>query len=118
MKTKYSDCPMVRSMGILGSKWKPVIIYALRDRKARFGQIAAIVGVISRKVLTTTLRELEEDGIISRIEYRELPPRVEYGLTEKGAALVPIIMQLAKWDMHYNGTDYSGKKEAVAEEVA
>jgi DNA-binding HxlR family transcriptional regulator len=99
---RYSDCPVHRSMAILGTKWKPIIIYALREHTARFGQLHAAVGSISRKVLTTTLKELEADGVLYREEFKELPPRVEYSLTEKGRALIPIILQLAEWDRNYH----------------
>ncbi|WP_116789708.1 winged helix-turn-helix transcriptional regulator [Flavobacterium psychrotrophum] len=99
---RYSDCPMHRSMAILGSKWKPILIYTLRERTARFGQLHASIGTISKKVLTSTLKELEADGVLLREEFKELPPKVEYSLTEKGRTLVPIIVQLAKWDNeHY-----------------
>lgn len=101
---KYSDCAMQRSMGVLGTKWKPIIIWVLQKRKARFGQIAATIGIISRKVLTTTLKELEDDGLILREEYKELPPRVEYSLTKRGAALLPIMKQLVEWDLRYSTT--------------
>jgi len=104
---QYSDCPMHRSMAILGTKWKPILIWALRDKKARFGQIAATVGTISKKVLTSTLRELEEDGVVSREEFKELPPRVEYTLTEKGQALIPIMLKLVQWDSFYSGESLS-----------
>jgi len=104
---QYSDCPMHRSMAILGTKWKPILIWALREKKARFGQIAATVGTISKKVLTSTLRELEEDGVISREEFKELPPRVEYTLTEKGRALIPIMLKLVQWDSIYSGESIS-----------
>ncbi|MFL9845486.1 winged helix-turn-helix transcriptional regulator [Flavobacterium rhizosphaerae] len=99
---RYNSCPAYRSMAILGSKWKPIIIYMLRERKARFGQLHAAIGTISKKVLTDMLKELETDGVLLREEFKELPPRVEYSLTEKGSTLVPIIVQLARWDnMHY-----------------
>jgi len=99
---RYSDCPMFRSTAILGSRWKPIIIYALRDRTARFGQLHAAIGTISKKVLTSTLKELEADGILIREEFKELPPRVEYTITERGRTLIPIIVQLARWDNeHY-----------------
>ncbi len=103
---------MQRSMAILGTRWKPVIIYTLRDRKARFGQLDALIENISRKVLTSSLKELEEDGVIVREEYKELPPRVEYSLTEKGKALIPIMCQLAQW----NETFY--KEDQVPELIA
>jgi DNA-binding HxlR family transcriptional regulator len=85
-------------MGVLGTKWKPIVVWYLRDRKARFGQLAATIGIISRKVLTDTLKELEADGLILREEHKELPPRVEYSLTEKGVALLPILKQIVDWD--------------------
>ncbi|MFI2743613.1 winged helix-turn-helix transcriptional regulator [Zhouia sp. PK063] len=99
---RYSDCPMHRSMAILGSKWKPIIIYALRERTARFGQLHSAIGSISKKVLTTTLKELEQDEILIREEFKELPPRVEYTLTEKGKALIPIMKELVNWDYKYS----------------
>lgn len=94
---KYSDCSLQRSVAVLNTKWKLIIIYMLRQRKARFGQLHASIGTISKKVLTDTLKELEADGILLREEFKELPPRVEYSLTEKGMSLVPIILQLAQW---------------------
>ncbi|MES2627428.1 MAG: helix-turn-helix domain-containing protein [Bacteroidota bacterium] len=105
-KFKYSECSMHRSMAVLGTKWKPIVIWMLQHRTARFGQIAASIGMISRKVLTSTLKEMEEDGLIIREEHREIPPRVEYSLTEKGKALLPIMEELVKWDMTH-------RKEAV-----
>lgn len=107
---QYSQCPMYRSMGIVGSKWKPVIIFALRERKARFGQLAIIIGSISRKVLTTMLQELEEEGIILREQYSELPTRVDYSLTEKGLALLGAMGMLVEWDNTY----YPAKTPIIA----
>lgn len=78
------DCPLVKAMSALGNKWKPVIVRVIKDRTLRFGEIAARIHVISRKVLTDQLREMEQDGLVTRAEFKELPPRVEYTLTEKG----------------------------------
>lgn len=105
---KYSDCPVHRSMAILGTKWKPIIIYMLRERTARFGQLHASIGSISRKVLTSTLKELEADGILVREEFKELPPRVEYTLTDKGRDLLPMLIDLARWDNKYYSHDKTG----------
>lgn len=91
-----SSCCMTRTMGVLGGKWKPIIIMQLAQRR-RFGQLAQRMPLISRKVLTEQLRELEEDGIVQREAFAELPPRVEYSLTAHGAALLPILDQLAAW---------------------
>lgn len=100
-RLKHADCSMQRSMAVLGTKWKPIVIWVLRDRKARFGQIAAMIGVISRKVLTSTLQELEADGILCREEFQDSPRRVEYSLTAKGLALVPILREVVEWVEQY-----------------
>lgn len=91
-----STCSMTRAMGTLGSKWKPIIIVMLTHRR-RFGQLAQYMPLISRKVLTEQLRELEEDGLVHREAFAELPPRVEYSLTAHGRALLPILEQLCAW---------------------
>lgn len=96
--SKYSDCPNKRSKSIIGSRWKPLIIYALRNRKIRFGQLHAIVGDISAKVFTKCLKELEAEEIIVRETFTDTPARVEYRLTSKGVALVPIIISLLQWE--------------------
>jgi DNA-binding HxlR family transcriptional regulator len=96
--TMYSDCPNKHTKSIIGSRWKPVIIYVLRDRKLRFGQLQAIIGKISTKVFTQCLKELEADDIILREEFAETPVRVEYSLKENGVALVPLIKALAEWE--------------------
>jgi len=99
-KCKNPLCPLTQALSVIGGKWKPVIIYQLSKSKKRFGQLdAAIVG-ISRKVLTTQLSQLVEDGLISRKSYAEIPPRVEYNLTEKGRELIPIFGSIADWGMY------------------
>lgn len=98
-------CPLGKAMAELGSKWKPIIILTIQDRKIRFGELAAKINVISRKVLTDQLRELETDELIIREEFKEIPPRVEYSLTEKGIALLPIFSQLEEWEQQYQKKD-------------
>lgn len=98
-----ANCPMIRTMAILGSKWKPVIIYKIGKKQLRFGQLAAQVSLISRKVLTEQLKELEEDGILKREAFGEIPPRVEYTLTEKGIDLLPILESLCAWNHKHEG---------------
>jgi DNA-binding HxlR family transcriptional regulator len=97
---QYS-CPLGKAMAALGSKWKPIIVLVIKDRKLRFGELAVRINVISRKVLTDQLREMEADGLIIREEFKELPPRVEYSLTEKGLALLPILYLLEEWEARY-----------------
>lgn len=83
-------------MGVLGGKWKLIIISYLQQSR-RFGQLAQRLSLISRKVLTEQLKELEEDGIVRREAFAEVPPRVEYSLTARGRALLPILEQLVAW---------------------
>lgn len=96
------NCPMTRTMATLGTKWKPIIIYTISKKTLRFGLIHAKMGIISRKVLTEQLKELEEDRIVIRREFKELPPRVEYSLTEKGLELLPILNMLTRWNQKYH----------------
>ena len=91
-----ATCNVTRTMGVLGGKWKLIIISHLTQCR-RFGQLAQCIPLISRKVLTEQLKELEEDGIVRREAFAELPPRVEYSLTNYGRALLPIIDQLSAW---------------------
>lgn len=92
-----SPCSVTRTMGVLGGKWKLILIAHVGQRRIRFGQLAQRVPLISRKVLTEQLKELEDDGVMRREAFAELPPRVEYSLTGRGLALLPIIDQLSSW---------------------
>ncbi|RDC63593.1 winged helix-turn-helix transcriptional regulator [Adhaeribacter pallidiroseus] len=98
------SCAMTRAMATLGSKWKPIIIHTINTRKVRFGQLNALIPLITRKVLTEQLKELEEDGILFRESFSELPPRVEYSLTEKGQALLPILASVCEWNARFENT--------------
>jgi DNA-binding HxlR family transcriptional regulator len=88
-------------MAIIGNKWKPLIVYVLQKRKVRFGQLDAYIPLITRKVLTEQLKELEDDGLVIREAFSELPPRVEYSLTKKGLELLPILNTIIKWNEKY-----------------
>jgi len=111
-----AECPMTRAMVSLGSKWKPIIIHTIHTRKIRFGQLDAIIPLITRKVLTQQLKELEEDGIVMREEFTELPPRVEYSLTEKGLALLPILKSVCEWNVFYENTTICDLEKADTKE--
>ncbi|MCS4238260.1 DNA-binding HxlR family transcriptional regulator [Myroides gitamensis] len=100
------NCPMTRTMAAIGTKWKPIIIYAIGIKTLRFGEIFARVEIISKKVLTQQLKELAEDEIVTRTEYNEIPLRVEYKLTEKGIEQLKILNQLTLWNQKYNGEGY------------
>jgi len=87
----YTDCPVEYTASLLGNKWKPLILRELLEGTKRYNELTRKVVGVSPKVLTENLRELEEDGILNRKVYPEVPPRVEYSLTEKGNDLKGII---------------------------
>lgn len=97
-----NSCPVTATMKVLGGKWKPILINAIYlTAPARFGELKRSVKGITQSMLTAQLRELEDDGIISRKIYAEIPPRVEYTLTEFGLTLSPIIQSMGEWGNAY-----------------
>lgn len=93
-----NTCPVTATMKVLGGKWKPILINAIYfTAPARFGELKRSVRGITQSMLTQQLRELENDGIISRKIYAEIPPKVEYTLTEFGLTLSPVIQTMAQW---------------------
>jgi DNA-binding HxlR family transcriptional regulator len=96
------DCPLHQALDLVSHKWTPLIIYHLYQARGslRFRQLQRKVGQVTQKELTKRLRELEDLGLISRHIYPEVPPRVEYRLTEVGAALIPPLKGLAEWAEH------------------
>jgi len=102
-------CPIAATLTYIGGRWKTIILYYLSTDKRRFGEIAARIPPISRKVLSQQLKELERDGLIIREEYKEIPPRVEYSLSELGKSLSPIFREMSIWGKE----NILGKKEVV-----
>jgi DNA-binding HxlR family transcriptional regulator len=96
----HQNCPLTQALLIVGGKWKPLIISHLQKSPKRFGQLDALIPNISRKVLTTQLQELVRDELLTRHSFPEIPPRVEYRLTEKSQDLIPIFQSLSKWGMY------------------
>ena len=97
-----NSCPVTATMKVLGGKWKPILINAIyHTAPARFGELKRSVIGITQSMLTQQLRELEDDGIISRKIYAEIPPKVEYTLTEFGLTLSPVIQTMANWGLEY-----------------
>jgi len=94
-------CPVTGLLQLIGGKWKPVILYCLRTDKRRFGEISARIPGLSRKVLTQQLKELEEDGLLTRKQFNEIPPRVEYELTMLGKSLEPVLNEMEKWGLDH-----------------
>ncbi|MDG4656444.1 helix-turn-helix domain-containing protein [Ectobacillus antri] len=90
-------CPVEATLDIIGGKWKSVILYHLSDQTLRFNELKRLIPDITQRMLTLQLRELERDGIVHREVYKEVPPKVEYWLTEFGQTLTPIIHLMLKW---------------------
>lgn len=99
-------CPVETTLMLIGNKWKVLIIRDLLTGTKRFGELKKSIGKVSQKVLTTQLRDMEEDGLISRKIYAEVPPKVEYSLTELGKSLQPILNAMLQW-----GTEYKEKNK-------
>ena len=107
---KIYHCPVEAALDVIGGKWKPLILWALGDNVMRFGELQKGLPGVNAKMLTKQLRELEEDGVITRKVYPEVPPRVEYTITEFGRTLIPILQALCTWGAHYLGIEKTGNK--------
>lgn len=92
-----AECGLAVALRVLGGKWKPLILYQLGEGPRRFGELRRRVGGISEKVLIQQLRELEADRIVRRVDFKEVPPRVEYARTEFGHTLAAALMPLCAW---------------------
>ena len=117
MTTEHANCPVEITIGLLGSKWKLLILRELFKGMRRFGELSRSVPGISQKMLTQQLRQLEEDNLVLRKVYAEVPPRVEYSLTEIGKSLSPILDAMHKWGAKYQmmiGTKTKGSKAEKA----
>ncbi len=111
-KTYY--CNVELTLQVIGGKWKPIIIYRLgNDGTLRFSEIKRAIPNITQKMLTQQLRELEADGVVLRTVFPQVPPRVDYGLTELGASVMPVIKSLCKWGKDYEA--WTGAREAEAQ---
>ena len=97
----HADCPMSMTLDIIGGKWKVVILHQLRDGTLRFGQLRKQIPNITQKSLSQQLKALEKDGLVEREVYPEVPPRVEYTMTELGRALKPAMRELLEWGKRY-----------------
>ena len=92
-----ADCPITRTLKVIGGKWKPVILHYLELGPCRTGELGRLIPRVSGKMLTQQLRELERDGIVRRKVYHQVPPKVEYGLTPLGKTLGPILDAMCAW---------------------
>lgn len=98
------DCPVETTLMLIGDKWKVLILRDLLTGTKRFGELKRSVGKVSQKVLTAQLRAMEESGLLTRKVYAEVPPRVEYSLTELGQSLKPILDTMKNWGEEYKAS--------------
>lgn len=110
MKKEMPACPVETTLMLISDRWKVLIIRDLLDGTKRFGELKRSVGSISQKVLTANLRAMEESGLLTRKVYPEVPPRVEYTLTETGYSLKPILDAMKEWGTNYKNS--VGDREA------
>lgn len=101
MKKELPNCPVETTLQLMDDKWKVMIIRDLLEGTRRFGELKKSVTGITQKVLTSNLRAMEENGILTRKVYAEVPPKVEYTLTETGYSLKPILDAMVKWGTEY-----------------
>ncbi|MFN3192339.1 MAG: winged helix-turn-helix transcriptional regulator [Aureliella sp.] len=90
-------CPVEATLELIGGKWKGIILFYLLDGRLRFSELKRKIGCVTQRMLTKQLRELESDGLVNRIVYAEVPPRVEYELTSDGQSLESILHSLKEW---------------------
>ncbi len=100
-KSALPACPVETTLMLIGDKWKVLILRDLSTGTKRFGELRRSVGNVSQKVLTAQLRAMEENGLVHREVYAEVPPRVEYSLTELGQSLKPILDSMRVWGENY-----------------
>lgn len=108
VKGKDYDCYIALTLDLIGGKWKTLILWYLLDGKKRFGELKKLLPKCTQRMLTHQLRELERDGIVDRKIYRQIPPKVEYSLNDRGETLRPILEMSCEW-----GTKWSNEVSSV-----
>ncbi|UZF92413.1 winged helix-turn-helix transcriptional regulator [Bosea sp. NBC_00550] len=111
---RSAGCPVEAALGLIGGKWKGIALYHLMGGTLRFNEIRRRIPGVTQRMLTTQLRELEADGLIVRVVYPEVPPRVEYSLFAKGRTLEPVIMGLKIWGEAHARTPQAASADKAA----
>jgi DNA-binding HxlR family transcriptional regulator len=101
----YISCPVEATLDIIGGKWKGIVLFHLIEGPKRFNELGRLVPDITQRMLTLQLRQLEKDSLIKRKVYKQIPPKVEYYLSDLGKTLIPILLQLKEW-----GTQFALKR--------
>ena len=112
MKRQVYGCGLEAALAVVGGKWKPIVLWHLAPGSRRFGELRRLVTGISEKMLIQQLREMESDGIVARKDYQEIPPRVEYSLSEFGVSLADALRPLCDW-----GREHMSRIEKAKAEV-
>ncbi|MBK8722873.1 MAG: helix-turn-helix transcriptional regulator [Saprospiraceae bacterium] len=94
-------CPVDLTLSVIGGRWKGLVFWNLRDGVKRFGELKKILVGINDKMLTQVLRELESSGVVNRKVFENIPPKVEYSLTEEGKKLLPVMQQMSNWGSQF-----------------
>jgi DNA-binding HxlR family transcriptional regulator len=97
------ECGLIPALAVIGGKWKALILWEMNEGPVRFGALKRRVRGISEKMLIQALRELESDGVVHRESFHEVPPRVEYSVTEFGASLIAVLEPLCRWGEEHTG---------------
>ena len=102
------NCGLDAALAVIGGKWKPLVLYHLAHGALRYGELRRAVGSVTDKVLIQQLKDLEADGVVKRVDYGEIPPRVDYSLTKLGHTLASTLAPLCRW-----GTDHAREIDRI-----
>ena len=111
-----ANCPVTATVSIIGGKWKPPILSRLVEGVRRFSELQRLVPNITKKMLTQQLRELEQDGVIDRKVYPQVPPKVEYSLSEYGESLKPVLKAMEDWGIKHRSKHAGDKTTTMSTE--
>jgi len=111
--TEQNQCPTEEVLRLIGGKWKVVILFHLSEGTKRFNELRRLLPGITQRMLTRQLRELEADNVVSRKVYAEVPPKVEYSLTNLGCSLQPVLDAIHQWGVAYLDSIHTGENDTV-----